>query len=128
MWDVDSPQRGETRQHRDGNVQPHFQKHGIERKASADFTTAVLNSLEVPETLHCCSLCVIWLHSALDVCFSPHFNMEFQFRLDFTGNFIRMPARVNETSCGFDPRHDKRPPQTARSAFIVALASRSQFC
>src|SRR5690349_16579781 len=97
MWDIDRPQRSEARNNRNANVQPHFQRYGIDRKASPEFTATIFDSLEVSETLRRCNLCVIRLHSGLDVCSGPHFNMKPQLRLHFTRNFIRMPAGFNET-------------------------------
>src|SRR5215813_12825289 len=97
MWDVDRPQRSEARHSGDGEMQSHFQKRVIEGQAPADFTTVGFDPLEVTEALHCRTLRVVWPHPPINVSSCSHFNMEAQFRLNFTGNFIRMPAGINET-------------------------------
>src|SRR6185369_8576593 len=127
MRDIDRPQRGEPSHSGDANVHSHFQRRRFDGQAAADFTTVSFDLLEVTEALHCRAARVIWPHSLLDVISRSHFNMEAQFRLNFTGKTIGMPAGVNETKSSFDPRHDQYSPQTARSAFMVALANRSQF-
>src|SRR6188474_371936 len=98
MWDVHRPQRGETRQNRDGNVQPHFQRRGIEGKASSDFTTVISDPLEVTEALQRCTLRVVWPHSLLNVGSCSHFNMEAQFSFNLVHHLVRTPPGTNEPS------------------------------
>src|ERR671926_421257 len=105
MRDIDRPQRGETRQSGDANMHCHYQRHGIDRQASADFTTVSFDPLEVAEALHCRASRVVWAHSLLNVSSGSHFDMKTQFGLNFADKSIRMPAGVNETKGSFDPGH-----------------------
>jgi len=73
--------------------------------APADFTTLGFDSVKVSEALPGCKLRLVWPHSALDVSARSHFNMEAQFRLDFTRDLIRMSPGVKKSDCGFNPRH-----------------------
>src|ERR1051326_1096708 len=97
MRNVNRPQRSKARQRGDGNMQSHSQRRGIEGQAPPDFTTVGFDPLEVTEALHCRTLLVVSPHSLRNVSPCAHFNMEAQLSLNFTGNFIRMPAGVNET-------------------------------
>src|SRR5262252_2494269 len=97
MWNVDRPERREARQNGDGNMKSHSQRRRVEGPAAPGFTTVVLNSLEVAETLHGRTLRVVWPHSLLNVSPGAHGNVEAQFCLNFTGNLIWMPAGVKET-------------------------------
>src|ERR1051325_1628337 len=122
VWGVDGPQCRGARQNRDGNVQPHSQKRGIERQASPGFTTAVFDSLEVPEALHCCMSSLVWRHSIFNVGSRPHFDMKTQFRLNFACNLVGTSHGMNKTYCRFDLGHHLSLFQTACSALMVAPA------
>src|SRR5678816_435370 len=106
MWDVHRPQRSQTRQHRDGNVQRHSQRRGIKGKAPSDFTTIISDSLKVTEALQRRTLRVVWPHSPLNVGSCSHFNMEAQFSFNLALHFVGTPPRTNESCCRFDPEHD----------------------
>src|SRR6185503_5571427 len=106
MWDVPRPQRGQTRHDRDGNVQPHSQRCGIEGKAPSDFTTVISDALEVAKALQRRTLRVVWPHSLLNVGSCSHFNMEAQFSFNLARHLIGTPPGTNESCCRFDPEHD----------------------
>src|ERR1051325_12216219 len=109
MRDVHRPQRGQTRQNRGGNVQPHSQRCGIERKAPSDFTTVISDRLEVTEALQRRTLRVVRPHSLLNIGPCSHFNMEAQFSFNLTHHFVGTPPGPNEPCRGFDPGHNYNP-------------------
>src|SRR5678815_4365122 len=109
MWDVHRPQRGQTRQNRDGDVQPHSQRRGIEGKAPSDFTTVVSDTLEVTEALQCRTLRVVRPHSLLNVCSCSHFNMEALFSFNLTLHLVGTPPGANVPCRGFDPGRNQTP-------------------
>src|SRR6185295_10416344 len=109
MWDVHRPQRGQTRQNRDGNVQSHSQWRGIERKAPSDFTTVISDLLEVTEALQRRTLRVFWPHSLLNVGSCSHFNMEAQFSFNLAHHLVGTPPGTNEPCGGFEPEHNQNP-------------------
>src|SRR5678816_4564356 len=109
MWDVHRPQGGQTRQNRDGDMQPHSQRYGIEGKAPSNFTTVISDLLEVTEALQRRTLRVVWPHSLLNVGSCSHFNMEAQFSFNLAHHLVGTPPGTNEPSHVFDPEHNQNP-------------------
>src|ERR1051325_11503167 len=109
MWNVHRPQRGQTRQNRDGNVQRHSQRRGIEGKALSDLTAVISDPLEVTETLQRRTSRVVWTHSLLNVRSCSHFNVDAQFSFNLTHQLVGTPPGTDERVCGFIQEQTQNP-------------------